>query len=232
MAVPFMRAYTELLVRTCHRREAHAIGGMAAFVPSRRDQQVNEIAFAKVKEDKVREATAGFDGTWVAHPDLVAVAEEVFSQVLGTASNQVDRKREDVEVTPGALQDIGVAHGEITEAGLRNNVAVALQYLECWLRGIGAVAIYNLMEDAATAEISRSQIWQWIRYGVHLKEGPKVTRDLVAGMVKEELEKISQTAGQDGFANRRFEEARELFEQVALSEEFIEFLTIPAYERI
>jgi malate synthase len=232
MAVPFMRAYTELLVRTCHRREAHAIGGMAAFVPSRRDQQVNEIAFAKVKEDKVREATAGFDGTWVAHPDLVAVAEEVFSQVLGAASNQVDRKREDVEVTPGALQDIGVAHGEITEAGLRNNVAVALQYLECWLRGIGAVAIYNLMEDAATAEISRSQIWQWIRYGVHLKEGPKVTRDLVAGMVKEELEKISETAGQDGFANRRFEEARELFEQVALSEEFIEFLTIPAYERI
>jgi malate synthase len=232
MTVPFMRAYTELLVKTCHRREAHAIGGMAAFVPSRRDQKINEVAFAKVGEDKIREATDGFDGTWVAHPDLVPVAEEEFSKVLGTAANQINRKRENVRVTAAELQDIRVPEGTITESGLRNNVSVALQYLESWLQGIGAVAIYNLMEDAATAEIARSQVWQWIRYGPYLQEGPQVTRELVTTMLNEELQQISETLGSDVFERRNFKQARELFEQVALNEEFVEFLTIPAYERL
>ncbi|HKZ80385.1 MAG TPA: malate synthase A [Pyrinomonadaceae bacterium] len=232
MTVPFMRAYTELLVKTCHRRDAHAIGGMAAFIPSRRDPQVNEMALAKVREDKIREVTDGFDGTWVAHPDLVPVAAEVFAQVLGEKPHQVDRKREEVAVNAADLLEIRVPGGEITEAGLRHNVSVALQYLESWLRGTGAAAIYNLMEDAATAEISRSQIWQWVRHGAHLREGPQVRRELVSTIVGEELDKIRQSIGDEAFLGSRFEEARDIFEQVALGEEFIEFLTIPAYQHI
>ncbi len=232
MAVPFMRAYTELLVKTCHRREAHAIGGMAAFIPSRRDPQVNEVALTKVTEDKVREANAGFDGTWVAHPDLVPVAGKVFDGVLGDKRHQVARKRTEVTVKPAELLEFRVPEGEITEAGLRNNIAVALQYVESWLNGIGAVAIYNLMEDAATAEISRSQIWQWLRYGAALREGQKVSRELVGRLADEELEKISQSIGSEAFERSRYNEAREIFEQVALGEEFAEFLTIPAYERL
>ncbi|MGH3112919.1 MAG: malate synthase A, partial [Gaiellaceae bacterium] len=165
MTVPFMRAYTDLLVKTCHRRGAHAMGGMAAFVPSRRDPEVNEVALAKVREDNQREAGNGFDGTWVAHPDLVPVATEEFDGVLGERPNQVERLREEVDVAAGDLLDVRVPEGEITDEGVRANASVGLRYLESWLRGTGAVAIDNLMEDAATAEISRSQIWQWLRHG-------------------------------------------------------------------
>lgn len=232
MAVPFMRAYSELLVKTCHRRDAHAIGGMAAFIPSRKDPKVNEVALSRVTEDKVREATAGFDGTWVAHPDLVAVAERVFDEVLGRKPNQISRKREEVTITSRELLEIGVPGGEITEAGLRNNVVVALWYIESWLQGIGAVAIYNLMEDAATAEISRSQVWQWLRFGVHLKEGLKITVELVTEVADQELEKIRKSIGDEAYKRSRFREARDLFDQVVLSGEFVEFFTIPAYAHI
>jgi malate synthase len=215
MAVPFMRAYTELLVKTCHARGAHAMGGMAAFIPSRRDPEVNAIALAKVREDKEREAGQGFDGTWVAHPDLVPVAMEIFDRVLGDRPNQVDRERPEVESTADDLLDVASTPGEITEEGVRNNVSVGVQYLAAWLRGSGAVAIFNLMEDAATSEISRSQVWQWLRH-------EKVERADVERAIDEEVAKLG-----DGY-----DEARELFEQVALGDEFVEFLTLPAYERI
>ena len=214
MGTPFMRAYTELLVKTCHRRGAHAMGGMAAFIPSRRDPEVNETALAKVREDKVREAGDGFDGTWVAHPDLVSVATEVFDGVLGDKPNQVDRQRDDVEVSASDLLDLTVEGGEVTDEGLRTNVSVGIRYLESWLRGVGAAAIDNLMEDAATAEISRSQIWQWVRHG---QITAKRVREVVAG---------------EQFEGGRFAEARELFERVALDDDFVEFLTLPAYEYI
>jgi malate synthase len=232
MTVPFMRAYTQLLVKTCHRRGALAIGGMAAFIPSRKDPRVNEIALAKVREDKVREATDGFDGTWVAHPDLVSVAKEEFDRVLGPRPNQVSRLREDVSVAARDLLDVRVPGGTITETGVRNNVNVALQYLESWLSGIGAAAISNLMEDAATAEIARSQVWQWIRHGSRTKEGALITSDLIRRLEDEELAKIRKAIGEESFSRSRFDEAREIFELVALAEEFVEFLTLPAYDRI
>ncbi len=215
MAVPFMRAYTDLLVKTCHARGAHAMGGMAAFIPSRRDAEVNAAALAKVREDKEREAGQGFDGTWVAHPDLVPVAMEIFDRVLGERPNQVERRRDDVDSTAADLLDVAATPGEITLEGLHNNVSVGIQYLAAWLQGSGAVAIFNLMEDAATSEISRSQVWQWLQHG-------KVARTDVEAAIEEELAKL------DG----DYDEARELFEQVALGEEFVEFLTLPAYERI
>ncbi len=215
MAVPFMRAYTDLLVKTCHARGAHAMGGMAAFIPSRRDPEVNELAMTKVREDKNREANQGFDGTWVAHPDLVPVAMEIFDGVLGERPNQVERRRDDVDSTAADLLNVAATPGEITDEGLRNNVSVGIQYLAAWLQGSGAVAIFNLMEDAATSEISRSQVWQWLRHG-------RVERADVVRAIEEEVEKLG--AGYD--------EARGLFEQVALGEEFVEFLTLPAYERI
>jgi malate synthase len=215
MTVPFMRAYTELLVRTCHARGAHAMGGMAAFVPSRKDPDVNATAIAKVREDKEREANDGFDGTWVAHPDLVPVATEVFDSVLGDRSNQVDRRRDDVSVQGADLLDIRVPSGEVTEEGIRSNVSVGLQYVESWLRGVGAAAINNLMEDAATAEISRAQIWQWIRHG-------NVEREHVRALEDAEL---AQLAGKGSW-----EDARAVFDRVALGQEFEEFLTLPAYE--
>ena len=230
MTVPFMRAYTELLVKTCHRRGGHAMGGMAAFVPSRRDPQINEVALARVREDKLREAGDGFDGTWVAHPDLVPVATDVFDSTLGERPHQVGRQRDEVTVSAGDLLDMRVPGGEVTEAGLRNNVSVALQYLESWLQGVGAVAIFNLMEDAATAEIARSQVWQWLRHDVHVREGRRVSRELVRSIEQEELEKIRETIGAAAYAGGRFGDARALFEQVALGERFVEFLTIPAYE--
>jgi malate synthase len=214
MTTPFMRAYTELLVKTTHRRGAHAMGGMAAFIPSRRDAEVNETALARVREDKVREAGDGFDGTWVAHPDLVPVATEVFDGVLGEKPNQLDRQRDDVSVSPGELLDLRVAGGAVTEEGLRQNVSVGIRYIESWLRGVGAAAIDNLMEDAATAEISRSQVWQWVKHGEFT---PERVREVIA---EETLE------------GGRFEEAREIFERVALSDDFVEFLTLPAYEYI
>jgi malate synthase len=207
MAVPFMHAYTELLVRTCHRRGAHAIGGMAAFIPSRKDPEVNRVALAKVREDKERESRAGFDGTWVAHPDLVPVATEIFDAVLGSRANQVDRLREDVVPDEAALLSIPDTPGEITEQGLRTNVSVGIRYLDAWLHGVGAAAIDNLMEDAATAEISRSQVWQWVRTGrFDAMEVQREAAEVDAG-----------------------EAARELFLELALADELVEFLTLPAY---
>jgi malate synthase len=214
MTTPFMRAYTELLVKTCHRRGAHAMGGMAAFIPSRRDPEVNERALAKVREDKVREAGDGFDGTWVAHPDLVPVAMEVFDGVLAERPNQVERQRDDVAVSASDLLDLRVEGGAVTEEGLRQNVSVGIRYIESWLRGVGAAAIDNLMEDAATAEISRSQVWQWVHAG-----------EFTADRVREVIDA-------EGFEGGRFEDAREIFERVALSDDFVEFLTLPAYEYI
>ena len=232
MTVPFMRAYTNLLVKTCHRRKAHAIGGMAAFIPNRKDPEVTEVALAKVREDKVREAGDGFDGTWVAHPDLVPIAMEVFDRVLGTEPNQVDRLKEGVRVTPRDLLELSVPGSAITEAGVRNNVNVALLYLESWLRGVGAVAINNLMEDTATAEIARSQVWQWIRRRARLMNGGAVTRGLVKRIEDDELSRIREALGPEGYSRGKFEEARTLFENVALGDSFVEFLTWPGYERI
>ncbi|MEV4201801.1 malate synthase A [Micromonospora globbae] len=226
MTAPFMRAYTELLVRTCHRRGAHAIGGMAAFIPSRRDPQVNETALAKVREDKTREAGDGFDGSWVAHPDLVPVCREVFDAVLGDRPHQIDRTREDVHVTAAQLLDVRATPGRRTEAGLRNAVSVGIQYLTSWLRGTGAVAIFHLMEDAATAEISRSQVWQWLHNGVALDDtGATVDRALVERLADEELAKLPGDPADHAAA-------RALFLEVAVADDFVDFLTLPAYERM
>jgi malate synthase len=230
MTVPFMRAYTELLVRTCHKRGAHAIGGMAAFIPSK-DPEVNEQAFAKVRADKEREANDGFDGSWVAHPGMVELCKEVFTAVLGDRPNQLDKLREDVQVTAEQLLDVRSTPGEVTEAGLRNDVSVGIQYLESWLRGSGAVGINNLMEDAATAEIARSQVWQWLHNGVRLSDGTQVTRELVERVVDEEMDGIRQARG-DAFAAGRWDDARALFTTMALADEMPDFLTLPAYERM
>ena len=228
MTVPFMRAYTELLVKTCHRRGAHAMGGMAAFIPSRRDPEVNRVALAKVKEDKDREAGDGFDGTWVAHPDLVPTATEAFDRVLGNRSNQLERQRPEVAVTAGQLIEVRVPDGTITENGLRMNVSVGIQYVESWLRGVGAAAINNLMEDVATAEISRSQVWQWIRHSSRLSDGSVVNADLVREIADDELAKIRERLGEDGWAKSRFVDARAVFEEVALASSFPAFLTLVA----
>ena len=231
MTAPMMRAYTELLVRTCHGRGAHAMGGMAAFIPSRRDPEVNKVALAKVRDDKTRESRDGFDGSWVAHPDLVPVCREIFDGVLGDAPNQLGKLRDDVEVTAAQLLDVSSTPGAITEAGLRNNVSVGLQYLASWLAGQGAVAIFNLMEDAATAEISRSQVWQWLHNEIHLAEGQRVTRELVDQIIDSELGKIATAAGDD-YDAAKFAEAVSLFREVALADDYAEFLTLPAYERM
>jgi malate synthase len=231
MTAPFMRAYTELLVKTCHGRGAHAMGGMAAFIPSRRDPEVNAKALEKVREDKRRESRDGFDGSWVAHPDLVPICREVFDGVLGDAANQLGRLRDDVHVGPADLLAISKTPGEITEAGLRNNISVGLQYLASWLAGTGAVAIFNLMEDAATAEISRSQVWQWLHNDIRLADGLQVTRELVHRLIGEELAAIQAQAG-DAFDRARYEQAVALFQEVALADDYVEFLTIPAYERM
>jgi malate synthase len=225
MTVPFMRAYTELLVKTCHRRGAHAMGGMAAFIPSRRDPEVNAVALGKVRDDKLRESGDGFDGTWVAHPDLVPTATEVFDSVLGDRPNQLERQRPEVSVTAVQLLDFRVPGGEITDAGLRANVSVGIQYIASWLRGTGAAAIFNLMEDAATAEISRSQVWQWVHSGV-------MTAEHVQQIADEEMEKIRAAVGDDAFAAGRYDDARTVFEQVALADDFVDFLTLPAYALI
>ncbi|HEY0415806.1 MAG TPA: hypothetical protein VGC78_05415, partial [Gaiellaceae bacterium] len=210
MTVPFMRAYTELLVKTCHDREAHAIGGMAAFIPSRRDPEVNAVALAKVAEDKRREATDGFDGTWVAHPDLVAAATAEFDAVLGARPNQVERKRDDVEVTEEQLRDFAIPGGEITDDGLRVNVSVGVRYVDAWLHGVGAAAIDNLMEDAATAEISRAQVWSWVQSG-----------RFDEARVRGEVAKVEAS-----------DDAKELFLDVALSVPLKDFLTLSAYDRL
>jgi malate synthase len=232
MTAPFMRAYTELLVQTCHRRGAHAMGGMAAFVPSRKTPEINEAALAKVRADKQREAGDGFDGTWVAHPDTVSTAMTELDAVLGDRPNQIDRKRDDVDVSAGDLLAVDRTPGEATEEGLRNDVSVGIQYLSHWLLGSGAAAIFNLMEDAATAEIARSQVWQWVRHGVRLREGEQVTPELVRATIDEELQQIRAAVGDKVFAGSRPDEARALFEQVALGDELEEFLTLPAYDYI
>ncbi|MGZ4339585.1 MAG: malate synthase A, partial [Gaiellaceae bacterium] len=210
MTVPFMRAYTELLVSTCHHREAHAIGGMAAFIPSRRDAAVNEIALTKVREDKERESSAGFDGTWVAHPDLVPTALEEFDAVLGDRPNQVTRKRDDVHVTEEQLRDFEIPGGEITDDGLRVNVSVGVRYVDAWLQGVGAAAIDNLMEDAATAEISRAQVWSWVQSG-----------RFDEAQVRGEIARIEAS-----------DAAKEVFADVALSVPLQDFLTLAAYVRL
>ena len=232
MTVPFMRAYAGLLVRTCHRRGAHAIGGMAAFVPSRRDPKVNEAAFAKVREDKVREANDGFDGTWVAHPDLVPIAREVFDEVLRSRPNQVDRPHDEVTVGAADLLDVRVPGGTITEVGLRSNVGVAIEYLESWLRGVGAVTIANLMEDTATAEIARSQVWQWVHHGARLTDGRTVDRNLARQVEDDEIARLRAAVGETTFATRRFDEARALIDELVLSESLADFLTLYASERV
>src|ERR1700674_1842565 len=232
MTVPFMRAYSDLLVKTCHKRGAHAMGGMAAFIPSRRDAEVNRVALAKVKEDKDREALAGFDGTWVAHPDLVATATEAFDRVLGDRPNQLERQRPEVNVAASQLIDVSVPGGSITENGVRLNVSVGIQYIESWMRGVGAAAINNLMEDVATAEISRSQVWQWIRHSSRLSGGAPITADLVREIADDELAKIRERLGGDLWAKGRFADAREVFEEVALSETFPAFLTLVAQRHI
>jgi malate synthase len=219
MTVPFMRAYTELLVSTCHRRGAHAMGGMAALIPSRRDEEANRRAFEAVRADKEREAADGFDGTWVAHPDSVAVAREAFDAVLGERPNQVERLRDDVRAGPAELLALAKTPGEVTEAGVRSNVYVGIAYISSWLAGHGAAAIRGLMEDAATAEIARAQVWQWVRHGARMDDGRTLTPELVRTLMAEE--------GRSGAGP-----ARELFEAVALGEEFAEFLTLPAYERL
>ncbi len=234
MTVPFMRAYTELLVQTCHRRGAHAMGGMAAQIPSRTDEQANETAFAALREDKRREAADGFDGTWVAHPDSVSAAMEEFDAVLGDRPHQVDRRRDDVAVSAEQLLDVPSTEGDITEEGLRSNVNVGIQYISSWLRGVGAAAIYGMMEDAATAEIARAQVWQWVRHRAELDDGRPVTAELVRDLETSELEKIRAEIGDDEwFENEgRPGLSREIFEEVALAEDFVEFLTLPAGERL
>ncbi len=230
MTVPFMHAYTELLAATCHRRGAHAMGGMAALIPSRRDEAANAKALEGVRADKQREVGQGYDGTWVAHPDLVPVAREVFERGLGGAANQLGRRRPEVSVQAADLLALDQTPGEITEAGLRTDVNVGFQYISFWLGGRGAAAINSLMEDAATAEISRSQIWQWCHHGVALSDGRTVTPELVRQILDEETAKIRAEVGEEVWQAGCPAETREIFERVALSPDLIEFLTVPAYQ--
>jgi malate synthase len=229
MTVPFMRAYAELLAATCHRRGAHAIGGMAALIPSRTNEEANEKALDGVRADKEREVKQGYDGTWVAHPDLVPVAREVFERGLDGKSNQLERQPQ-VEVGAADLVDLRSTPGKITEAGLRTDVSVGFQYISFWLAGRGAAGINSLMEDAATAEISRSQIWQWVHHAAQLEDGRTVTRELVREILDEETAKIRDSVGEQTWKDGRPAETREIFERVALSEELLEFLTLSAYE--
>jgi malate synthase len=231
MTVPFMRAYTDLLIATCHRRGAHAMGGMAAFIPSRRDPQVNELAFTKVREDKTRESRDGHDGTWVAHPDLVPLATEVFDEVLGDQPNQVDRQRPDVAVSADNLL-FSSPIPQITRGGVEQNVDVAIRYLASWLCGNGAAGINHLMEDAATAEISRSQIWQWVHHGARLDDGPPITADLVREVADRTCSVLLEELGEVDYARWRFDDARRLFEAVALAADFPDFLTTVAYDHL
>jgi malate synthase len=224
MTVPFMRSYTELLVHTCHKRGAHAIGGMAAFIPNRRDPVVTENALAKVREDKLREFSDGCDGTWVAHPDLVPTVLEIADEYLGDKPNQKERLREDVRVADKQITAVGVPGSKITEGGLRLNISVALQYMNAWLGGNGAAAINNLMEDAATAEISRSQIWQWIHNGAKLEDGRTITRALYEQLRDEELAKLG------GKGVERYADAAAILDRLCISDEFLDFLTLIAYE--
>jgi malate synthase len=220
MTVPFMRAYTDLLVKTCHRRGAHALGGMAPFIPTRKNPEINEKALAQTRSDKEREVKDGFDGTWVAHPDLVPTAKEVFDRKLGKP-HQKEKLREEVHVEARELQDTRVPGGTITEGGVRNNISVAIQYLASWLGGNGAAAIYNMMEDAATAEISRAQLWQWVQNGAKLDDGRPIDATLYGKFRDEELGKLAGVPHVD--------QARKILDDLVLGE-FVDFLTLPAYE--
>lgn len=230
MEAPFMHAYTTLVIQTCHKRNAPAIGGMAAQIPIRNNDEANKLAFEKIREDKEREVNDGHDGTWVAHPAMIPFVMDIFDRGMPTP-NQIDKKREDVHVTQEDLLEVPT--GEITEEGLRTNINVGIQYIGAWLKGRGAVPINNLMEDAATAEISRAQIWQWIRHpdGV-LEDGRKVTFGLVGHLIEEELEKLAKLIGEDLFVNGGYREAAELLEKLITQDKFVEFLTIPAYEQL
>jgi malate synthase len=229
MTAPFMRSYTNLLVRTCHRRGAFAIGGMAAFIPNRREPDVTARALAKVKDDKQREATDGFDGSWVAHPDLVEVCRDAFDGVLGARPNQLDRLRDDVEVSTDDLLDVTSAGAAATREGLLSNVRVSLRYLEAWLGGNGAVGLFDLMEDVATAEIARSQLWQWIRTSTRLTDGSVVTAAVVRDLVADEMRAIEAEVGAEAFKAARWQEASDLLLRIATGETFVEFLTFEAY---
>jgi malate synthase len=230
MTVPFMRAYTELLVRTCHERGTFAMGGMAALIPSRRDEEANQRALEAVRQDKRREAEAGFDGTWVAHPDLVPVAEAEFGAVLGDRPNQVTKLRDDVAVGAAELLDLESTPGEVTEEGLRDNLSVGFRYISFWLAGRGAAAINNLMEDTATAEISRAQVWQWIRHGVRLPDGRPITRDLVLELLDEETARIRAEVGDEVWDQGHPAETRRVLERVCLEGELPPFLTVVALD--
>ena len=225
----FMRSYSLLAIKTCHHRSAHSIGGMAAQIPIRNDEQANEAALAKVRADKEREAADGHDGTWVAHPGLVPIAREIFDRLMPEA-NQIHRQRQDVHVTAADLLD--VPEGDITEAGLRQNINVGIRYLEAWLRGMGCVPLYNLMEDAATAEISRTQVWQWLRHGAQLDDGRTIDRALFDALLEEVMLAACEELGAEAYAQSRFETAADLFAEMSTSDEFSEFLTLPAYDMI
>jgi malate synthase len=225
MTTHFLQSYVRLLVKTCHRRNIHAMGGMAAQIPIKNDPAANDAAMAKVRADKEREAGEGHDGTWVAHPGLVALAKDVFDKAM-PGPNQIARKRQDVHVTAADL--LKVPTGAITEAGLRGNINVGLGYVESWLRGVGCVPLYNLMEDAATAEISRSQVWQWIRHQAKLADGRVVDRALCRKILDEELKKLKEGAP----AGERYDDAAKLFGDMIEAERFVEFLTLPAYEQL
>jgi malate synthase len=229
MTVPFMSAYSQLVIQICHRRGVHAMGGMAAQIPIKNDQTANQKAIGKVRDDKNLEVKNGHDGTWVAHPGLVALAMEIFDKNMPT-KNQIFNKREDVEVTAADL--IETPKGTITESGIRQNINVGILYIESWLRGVGAAAIYNLMEDAATAEISRTQIWQWIKSEAKTEDGKVITKDYVEQLIPEEIEKIIQYVGKEAFENGKFDEAIVLFKDLVFEDEYVEFLTLPAYDML
>lgn len=233
MSVPFMKAYCDILVKTCHKRNAHAIGGMSAFIPSRKDAKVNEVAIAKVREDKLREVNMGFDGTWVAHPDLVPIAKEIFDDKLGNKQNQKDNLREDVYIESNQLINFNLLNSSVTEAGVRSNIDIAIRYMASWLSGIGAAAIHNLMEDAATAEISRSQLWQWLHNGNVLLDGEqKFDLELFNKLLSEEVEKIKSEVGEESFQKYRYQEAINLMEDFVVNQDFAEFITLRAYRMI
>jgi malate synthase len=229
MTTHFLRSYVKLLIKTCHRREVHAMGGMSAYIPNKKDEAANRTAMEQVQADKEREASDGHDGTWVAHPGLVALAKEVFDRIM-PQPNQISRKLADVQVTAADL--LGAPAGEITEAGVRQNIAVSIGYLESWLRGIGCVPLFNLMEDAATAEISRAQLWQWIHHKSHLSDGRTVTLDLCLKMIDEELAKVRQSVGDAQFRTSRYTEAAGILRDLIQSTQFVDFLTLPAYEKL
>ncbi len=229
MTAHFLRSYSQLVIKTCHRREVHAMGGMAAQIPIKNDEKANEEAMGRVRADKKREAGDGHDGTWVAHPGLVAIAKAEFDAVMKEA-NQIARKRQDVHVTAADL--IKMPEGPKTEAGLRQNVAVGIGYVEAWLRGIGCVPLFNLMEDAATAEISRAQVWQWVRHNQKLDDGRPITKELVREIVREENDKVKAQIGEEAYARGRYEDAAQLMIDLVEQPRFEEFLTLPAYDRI